>query len=124
MKNRLRLLLAAVAVCAAALVPGASAQPGKVYFNGDFETGNLGQWRHVDRGGGIDRPGSGIVQVVANPAARGRYATELTVTPTAHASTAASSDSVYLWNDGGQPYLAAGGEVWEHLRVDFPASTY
>jgi hypothetical protein len=123
MQNRLRLLLAAVAVCAAALVPGAAANSGKVYFNGDFETGTIRQWKHVDRGGGTDRPGAGIVQIVKSPAFRG-HAAELTVTPDSHASPAASSDSVFLWNDGGQRYFTAGGEIWEHFRVDFPAASY
>src|SRR5689334_19710482 len=97
------LCLAVLAVCAAAFVPGASARSGVVYFNGDFETGNLAQWRHVDLGGGTDRPGNGVIQVVKSPAVQGQYAGQLTVTPDSHASPAASSDSVFLWNNAGQP---------------------
>jgi hypothetical protein len=66
----------------------------------------------------------GVVRATTAPGGKAAY--ELTVTPTAHASDAASSDSVYLWNypqsyDG---YANRGAVTWYHLRVMFPSSAF
>jgi hypothetical protein len=94
-----------------------------VFLNRDLSTGDLSQWTHRDFGLGTDKglntSGAGFLWYHADLGAR--RAAGLTATPTAHASPAASSDSVYLWepaqswND--QPY-----EIWLRTSVLFPSA--
>jgi hypothetical protein len=64
----------------------------------------------------------GIVRVVTDPLDPLRKAVEATVTPTAHASPASSTDSVYLWNPI-EPYLGHDGQdIWEYFEIIFPDS--
>ena len=84
-----------------------------VFLNRDLSTGDLSQWSHRDFGLGTDAGGntSGGGYLWYHPNVAGRRAAGITVTPTAHASPAANSDSVFLWEPGQfwnhQPY-----EIW------------
>ncbi|MDQ3875300.1 MAG: polysaccharide lyase, partial [Actinomycetota bacterium] len=100
--------------------PPPGSGPGTPVWVGDFETGSFSQWSFVDAGGG------GIVRTVTSPVAQGRFAAELTVTPTAHSSPAAGSDSVVIWNSAWLPpdprangYI--GSDDWYRFRIYFPA---
>jgi len=94
-----------------------------VFLNRDLSTGDLSQWTHHDFGLGKDKglntSGAGYLWYHANVG--GRRAAGLTATPTSHASPAASSDSVYLWEPGqswnDQPY-----EIWLRTSVMFPSA--
>jgi hypothetical protein len=94
-----------------------------VYLNRDLSAGNLSQWTHLDYGLGTDvgtgMSGAGQLWYHANVA--GRRAAGLTVSPTAHASPAANSDSVFLWEPrhswNNQPY-----EIWLRTSVMFPSA--
>jgi hypothetical protein len=105
---------------------GASGGPlsgGTVYVNHDLSTGNLSQWTHRDFGMGTDAgsnaSGAGYLWYHTNVA--GRRAVGMTATPTAHASPASDSDSVFLWDPSEawnyQPY-----EIWLHTSVMFPSA--
>jgi hypothetical protein len=66
----------------------------------------------------------GVVRATTAPDGKAAY--ELTVTPTAHASNAADSDSVYLWDspksyDG---YPNPGAITWYHLHFMFPSKAF
>src|SRR5437660_2466186 len=97
---------------------------GTIYDNRDMSTGNLSQWINRDFGLGTNvgsnQSGAGYLTYHADVA--GRKAAGMTVTPTAHASPAASSDSVYLWDPtqywNYQPY-----EIWLRTSLMFPFST-
>jgi len=93
-----------------------------VFLNRDLSTGDLSQWTHRDFGLGTDKGentgGAGHLWYHANVA--GRKAVGLTVTPTAHASPAANSDSVYLW-DGSQYWDQQPYEIWLRTSVLFPS---
>src|SRR5207245_1043045 len=71
-----------------------------VYLNRDLHSGNLSQWFHRDYGLGTDvgsnDSGAGYLWYHSNVG--GRKAVGMTATPDAHASPAANSDSVYLWD--------------------------
>lgn len=94
-----------------------------VFLNRDLSTGDLSQWTHRDFGLGTDKgentSGAGYLWYHTDVA--GRRAAGITVTPTAHASLAASSDSVYLWEPrqfwNYQPY-----EIWLRTSVMFPSA--
>jgi hypothetical protein len=94
-----------------------------IYLDRDLSSGDLSQWTHLDYGLGTDvgtgMSGAGQLWYHANVA--GRRAAGLTVTPTAHASPAANSDSVFLWEPRQswnlQPY-----EIWLRTSVMFPSA--
>src|ERR1700674_5582242 len=94
-----------------------------VFLNRDLSTGDLSQWTHRDFGLGTDvaenTSGGGYLRYRPNVA--GRRAAGMTVTPTAHASPAANSDSVFLWEPrqfwNHQPY-----EIWLRASVMFPSA--
>jgi hypothetical protein len=94
-----------------------------IYLNRDLSSGDLSQWTHRDYGLGTDAgaetSGTGHLWFHANIA--GRRAAGLTVTPTARASPAADSDSVFLWEPrqawNQQPY-----EIWLRTSVMFPSA--
>src|SRR5437016_5402428 len=96
---------------------------GTIYDNRDMSTGNLSQWINRDFGLGTNvgsnQSGAGYLTYHADVA--GRKAAGMTVTPTAHASPAASSDSVYLWDPtqywNYQPY-----EIWLRTSLMFPSA--
>lgn len=98
------------------------------FFKAGFETGTLGRWHNLDLGSGTvptetaPRGGTspGVVRPTNAVAATGRYAVELTVTPTAHASPAEGWDSVYLWNRVIDSLGNDGQETWERFKVRFP----
>ena len=95
-----------------------------VFLNRDLSTRDLSQWTHRDFGLGTDAGsnarGAGYLRY--HPDAGGRGAAGITVTPTAHASPAANSDSVFLWEPrqswNYQPY-----EIWLRTSVMFPSAT-
>ena len=94
-----------------------------LFLNHDLSTGDLSQWTHRDYGLGTDvgsnSKGAGYLWYHANVA--GRRAAGITATSTAHASPAAASDSVYLWEPSGfwnfAPY-----EIWLRTSVMFPSA--
>jgi len=94
-----------------------------VYLNRDLSTGDLSQWTHRDFGLGTDAgsntSGAGYLWYHSNIG--GHKAAGMTVTPTAHASPAANSDSVYLWEPrqswNHQPY-----QIWLRTSVMFPST--
>src|SRR5712691_2715803 len=94
-----------------------------VYLNRDLSTGDLSQWTHRDFGVGTDAgsntSGAGYLWYHSNIG--GHKAAGMTVTPTAHASAAANSDSVYLWEPrqswNHQPY-----QIWLRASVMFPSA--
>jgi len=94
-----------------------------IFLNRDLSTGDLSQWNHQDFGLGTDKGsnanGAGYLWYHSNVG--GRRAAGMTVTPTAHASPAANSDSVYLWERGQywnhQPY-----EIWLRTSLMFPSA--
>ena len=98
--------------------------PAVIYGTANLTTGDLSQWPHLDYGLGTDVgsniSGAGYLWPHINVA--GRPAAGMTVTPTAHASPAAGSDSVYLWAPTQfwdyQPY-----EIWLRTSVMFPSAT-
>src|SRR6267154_4387216 len=93
-----------------------------VFLNRDLSTRDLSQWTHRDFGLGTDRGSNtseaGYLWYHANVG--GRKAAGLTTTPAAHASQAANSDSVYVWEPrqqwNHQPY-----EIWLRTSVMFPS---
>ena len=95
-----------------------------VFLNRDLSTGDLSQWTHRDFGVGTDAGSntSGAGYLWYHPNVGGRRAAGMTVTPTAHASPAANSDSVFLWEPGQfwnrQPY-----EIWMRTSFMFPSAT-
>jgi hypothetical protein len=92
------------------------------YLNRDLSTGDLSQWKHRDYGLGTDvgsnSSDAGYLWYHANVA--GSRAAGLTATPTAHASPAADSDSVYLWEPT-QYWNYAPYEIWVRTSVMFPS---
>lgn len=94
-----------------------------VFLNRDLSTGDLSQWTHQDYGSGTNKGsntnGAGYLWYHSNVA--GRRAAGLTATPTAQASPAVNSDSVYLWEPAQfwnhQPY-----EIWLRASVMFPSA--
>lgn len=94
-----------------------------VYLNRDLSTGDLSQWKHRDYGLGTDvgsnDSDAGYLWYHSNVG--GRRAAGMTATPTAHASPARNSDSVYLWEPSRywnfQPY-----EIWLRTSVMFPSA--
>src|SRR6267378_4143878 len=71
-----------------------------VFLNHDLSTGDLSQWTHRDYGLGTDAGSntSGAGYLWYHSDVGGRRAAGMTATPTSHASPAANSDSVYLWD--------------------------
>jgi hypothetical protein len=94
-----------------------------VFLNRDLSTGDLSQWTHQDYGLGTDVGGNtrGGGYLLYHPNVAGRRVAGMTVTPTAHASPAANSDSVFLWEPGQswnyQPY-----QIWLRTSVMFPSA--
>jgi len=94
-----------------------------VFLNRDLSTGDLSQWTHRDFGLGTDVGGNtnGAGYLWYHSSLAGRRTAGLTVTPTAHASPAANSDSVFLWEPrqfwNHQPY-----EIWLRTSVMFPSA--
>ena len=90
------------------------------YLNLDLSTGNLMQWTHRDFGLGTDvgsnDSGAGYLWYHSNVG--GRKAAGMTATPSAHASPASNSDSVYLW-DPSQSWNYAPYEIWLRTSVMF-----
>jgi hypothetical protein len=95
-----------------------------VFLNHDLSTGDLSQWTHRDFGLGTDAGsnsnGAGFLWYHPNVA--GRRAAGLTVTPTAHASPALNSDSVYLW-DRSQYWNYQPYDIWLRTSFLFPSGT-
>jgi hypothetical protein len=118
----LLLLMVANAIACSGL--SASKTNGNIVFlNHDLSTGDLSQWTHQDFGLGTDRGSntSGAGYLWYHPNVAGRRAAGLTVTPTAHASQAANSDSVYLW-DRSQYWNYQPYEIWLRTSVMFPSA--
>src|SRR5205809_6746044 len=94
-----------------------------LFLNHDLSSGNLLQWTHRDYGLGTDvgsnASGAGCLWYHLNVG--GRRAAGMTATPTAHASPAAGSDSVYLW-DPSQFWNHAPYEIWLRTSVMFPSA--
>ncbi len=94
-----------------------------VYLNCDLSAGDLSQWTHRDYGLGTDVGSntSGTGYLWPHPSVAGRRAAGMTATPTAHASPASNSDSVYLWEPARywnyQPY-----EIWLRTSLMFPSA--
>src|SRR5258708_15833043 len=94
-----------------------------VFLNRDLSAGDLSQWTHQDYGLGTDVGGStrGVGYLWYHPNVAGRRVAGMTDTPTAHASPAANSDSVFLWEPGQswnyQPY-----QTWLRTSVMFPSA--
>lgn len=94
-----------------------------VFLNRDLSSGDLSQWTHQDYGLGTDVGGNtrGGGYLWYHPNVAGRRVAGMTVTPTAHASPAANSDSVFLWEPGQswnyQPY-----QIWLRTSVMFPSA--
>jgi hypothetical protein len=103
---------------------GRNEPAGIIYLNRDLSTGDLSQWTHRDYGLGTDKGGneSGAGYLWYHADIAGRRAAGLTVTPTAHASPAANSESVYLW-EGAQFWDRAPYEIWLRTSVMFPSTT-
>jgi hypothetical protein len=106
-----------------------SAPPSGAWFSANFEGNTLAPWDKIELGTGSLLVSSyptggttpGIVRPTTAAAASGSYSAELTVTPTAHASPAASTDSVFLWNEF-KSYMGHNGqETWEAWKVRFPS---
>ena len=95
-----------------------------VYLNRDLSTGDLSQWTHRDFGLGTDAGSntSDAGYLWYHSDVGGRRAAGMTATPTSHASPAANSDSVYLWDRtqywNHQPY-----EIWLRTAVMFPSAS-
>lgn len=94
-----------------------------VFLNHDLSTGDLSQWTHRDFGLGTDAGSntSGAGYLWYHPNVAGRRAAGMTVTPTAHASPAANSDSVFLWEPR-QPWNYQPYEIWLRTSVMFPST--
>ncbi len=128
MRNTTLLLLVSLAMAngtGCRKIAGADSSPAKpsIYLNHDLSTGNLSQWTHRDYGLGTDRGSNdsdaGYLWYHADVA--GRRAAGLTATPTAQASPAADSDSVYLW-DPTERWNYAPYEIWLRTSVMFPSA--
>jgi len=95
-----------------------------IYVNHDLSTGDLSQWPHRDYGLGTDigsnSSGAGYLWYHDNVA--GQRAAGMTATPTAHASRASESDSVYLW-DPTEPWNYAPTEFWLRTSFLFPSAS-
>jgi hypothetical protein len=94
-----------------------------VFLNRDLSTGDFSQWTHRDFGLGTDVGSntSGNGYLWYHPNVGGRRAAGITVTPTAHASPAANSDSVYLWEPS-QYWNYQSHEIWLRTSVMFPSA--
>lgn len=94
-----------------------------IYLNRDLATGNLSQWTHHDYGLGTDvgSNSSGAGYLLYHSNVGGRRAAGMTATPTAQASPAANSDSVYLW-DPTEYWNYAPYEIWLRTSVMFPST--
>src|ERR1700756_3243694 len=94
-----------------------------VFLSRDLTTGDLSQWTHRDFGLGTDAGSntSGAGYLWYHPNVAGRRAAGMTVTPAAHASPAANSDSAFLWEPrqfwNHQPY-----EIWLRTSFMFPSA--
>ncbi len=95
-----------------------------VFLNHDLSAGDLSQWTHRDFGLGTDAgsntSGAGYLWYHSDVA--GRRAVGMTVTPTAHASPASNSDSVFLW-DRTQYWNYEPYEIWLRTSFMFPSAT-
>lgn len=102
--------------------PDTARAAGVVYLQRDLPGGNLSQWAHRDYGLGTDTGGnaSGRGYLWYHTNVKGRRAAGMTVTPTAHASPAEKSDSVYLWEPTAF-WNYQGHEVWLRTSVLFPS---
>jgi hypothetical protein len=124
----------ATAVSAATAVVTAAPPPIALpdFFADPNVTGTLAPWDKFDPGnaassdgiwvssqpGGATSPG--LIDVTNDPLAQQGKVYRETVTPTAHASNAASSDAVYLFNYP-KSYLGANGQDnWLHFRMMLP----
>jgi hypothetical protein len=105
-------------------IDGCNGNANVIYLNRDLSTGNLSQWTHRDYGLGTDLGGneSGAGHLYFHSNIAGRKAAGLTVSPTAHASPAANSDSVYLWEPG-EAWNHAPYEIWLRTSIMFPSAT-
>jgi chitodextrinase len=120
-------------IAAAPSAPGTPSTPADFSFDPNL-TGSLLPWERFDPGDAAATNGinvstapngatsPGIVRIVNDPLAQQGKVLEETVTPTAHASNAAGSDSTYLWNITRTPYLGNNGQSnWVHFRLMFPS---
>lgn len=90
-----------------------------LFFNGDFQTGDLSQWTDFhDAHLASDPPG---VKVVSRPG--GGYMAKVIVP--AGTSTSNSGDATFLWHGGNYdlPWLQKGSKVWWRQRTVFPDGT-
>jgi hypothetical protein len=103
---------------------GSNARGDVIYLNRDLSTGDLSQWTHRDYGLGTDVGGntSGAGYLWYRSNVLGRRAAGMTVTPTAHASPALNSDSVYLW-DRSQYWNHQPYEIWLRTSIMFPSAS-
>ncbi len=119
----LLLLLFSVATEIACNGPNASKTRNIVFLNHDLSAGDLSQWTHRDFGLGTDAgsntSGAGYLWYHSDVA--GRRAVGMTVTPTAHASPASNSDSVFLW-DRTQYWNYEPYEIWLRTSFMFPSA--
>jgi len=103
-------------------IDGSSRSTSVIYLNRDLSTGDLSQWTHQDYGLGTDKGsntgGAGYLWYHADVA--GRRAAGLTATASAHASPAAESDSVYLWEPA-ERWNFAPYEIWLRTSLLFPS---
>jgi hypothetical protein len=103
-------------------VSGETAEPSDgIYVNHDLSTGDLLQWIYRDYGLGTNigsnASDAGYLWYHAN--VLGQRAAGLTATGSAHASPAAYSDSVYLW-DPTEAWNYAPTEFWVRTSFLFP----
>ncbi len=119
----LLLLLLSIATEIACNGPNANKTSGNsVFLTRDLSTGDLSQWTHRDFGLGTDVGGNanGAGSLWHHSNVAGRRAAGMTVTPTAHASPAANSDSVFLWEPR-QPWNYQPYQIWLRTSVMFPS---
>jgi hypothetical protein len=91
-------------------------------FSSNFDSSVCGPWDHCD-----DYSGQGIITRVSSPVDQGTAALAETVTPTSHASAAASSDAIWVWNNaksGIGGYQSVGATETYHVAVRFPSGSY
>lgn len=102
---------------------GVHAKANIIFLNRDLSSGDLSQWTHRDFGLGTDLGGdaSGAGYLYFHSNVAGRKAAGMTVSAKAHASPAANSDSVYLWEPA-KFWNRAPYEIWLRTSVLFPSA--
>jgi Polysaccharide lyase len=97
--------------------------PSSLFFNGDFNTGDLSQWNDF-HDAHLSRTPPGI-QVVSSPSVSGAAAK---VNVIQAPDTSQWGDATYLWEGSGSnayslPYLQNGRTTWFRFQVAFPDGT-